>query len=223
MIRVLIVDDHAIVRVGIKRLLQDVPGIRVIADLCSGEETLSFIRKDQPDVILLDVRMPGIGGLETTRRISKLYPDIKILAVTAFNDNPYPSMVLQAGAAGFLTKDSGVDEMIDAIKKVFKGERYISPEIAQQLALKSIGETSAPTPTSPLEGLSEREIQVMLMLTNGTDIQDIADKLSLSTKTINSYRYRIFEKLGVKNDVELTYYAMRHGYIDKLNYAQTEE
>lgn len=210
MITVLIVDDHELVRAGIRSLLSSVTGIKVIAEASSGEEALKSCREKQPDVILMDVRMPGIGGLEATRKILRSFPDIKVIALTVCDEEPFPSKLLQAGAAGYLTKGSALDEMVQAIQSVHLGKRYISPEVAQQLALKHLSDEKS----SPFETLSERELQVMLMITSGQKVQEISDKLCLSPKTVNSYRYRLFEKLNVNSDVELTHLAIRHGILD---------
>jgi two-component system invasion response regulator UvrY len=211
-IRVLIVDDHALVRMGIKRLLRDAKDIRVVAEAENGEACIQVARECSPDVILLDLRMPGIGGIETTRRLLRLDPNIKVIAVTACSTAPYPRYLLQAGAQGYLPKECGYKEMVQAIHSVYEGMRYISKDIAQQLALENIGE--ATTEESPLQLLSERELEIMTMITNGHSVQEIADKLCLSSKTVNSYRYRIFDKLNIKNDVELTHFAIRYRLLD---------
>jgi len=154
--------------------------------------------------------MPGIGGFEATRKLLRLNPDIKILIVTICDNEIYPSRLLQIGASGYLTKGSSMNEMIQAIKAVHAGQRYISPEIASKLAFRHVSDTEE----TPFDSLSERELQVMLMITKGAKVQVIADQLCLSPKTVNSYRYRIFEKLSVQNDVELTLLAIRHGLIE---------
>ena len=154
--------------------------------------------------------MPGIGGLEATRRMLKNDPNIKVVALTVCGEEPFPSKLLQAGAAGYITKDSGLEEIITAIKTVYSGKKYIGLEIAQQLALKTVSDSDK----SPLDLLSERELQVMLMITEGQKVQQISDKLCLSSKTVNSYRYRLFDKLKISSDVELTHLAIRHGLID---------
>ena len=210
MISVLIVDDHDIVCAGVGRLLADINGIQVIGEARSGEEAVSIAKEKSPDVVLMDVKMPGIGGLEATRKMLRNDPDIKIIALTVCGEEPFPSKLLQAGAAGYLTKGSSTEEMVNAIRAVSSGKRYIGPEIAQQLALKKITDTEG----SPLDLLSERELQVMMMITAGQRVQEISDKLCLSPKTINSYRYRLFEKLDVTSDVELTHLAIRHGILD---------
>jgi two-component system invasion response regulator UvrY len=210
LIKVLLVDDHELVRIGIKRLLQDIHGIKVIGEASTGEEAIRIAKELIPDVVLMDVQMPGIGGLEATRKMIRHNPDIKILALTVFDDEPYPSRLLQAGAAGYITKGCDAEEMIRGIRTVYSGQRYISSEIAQQLALKRFAKPEE----SPLDILSERELQIMLMITSGQKVQDISDKLCLSPKTVNSYRYRIFEKLSINSDVELTLLAIRLGLIE---------
>lgn len=210
MIKVLLVDDHELVRIGIKRLLQDVNGIKVIGEASNGEEGIRIAKELIPDVVLMDVQMPGIGGLEATRKMIRNNVDIKVLALTVFDDEPYPSRLLQAGAVGYITKGCDAEEMIRAIRTVHSGQRYISTEIAQQLALKRFVKAEA----SPLDVLSERELQIMIMITSGQKVQDISDKLCLSPKTVNSYRYRIFEKLNLESDVELTLLAIRLGLVE---------
>ena len=210
MINVIVVDDHDLVRTGIRRMLSDISGIKVVGEAKSGEDAVKLSREVNPNVVLMDVKMPGIGGLEATRKLLRIDPDIKVLVVTVCDDDLFPSRLLQAGAAGYLTKGASMDEMVQAIRSVHAGQRYISSEIAKQLALKHLTDTN----DSPFENLSERELQVMLMITSAMKVQDISEKLHLSPKTVNSYRYRIFEKLGVKNDVELTHLAIRHGVLD---------
>lgn len=211
LINVLIVDDHALVRMGIRRLLDDLPDISVVGEAENGERALEFIRSHKPDVVLLDMKMPGIDGWEVTRRLQKSHPEVKVIAVTALSTESLPSRVLQLGAMGYLTKESGSQDLSAAIRKVYQGERYLSAEIAQKMAIDSLQAHQ----DSPFDSLSEREMQVMLMITRGMTVQDIATRLFLSSKTINGYRYRIFDKLDVKNDVELTYLAMKHRLVER--------
>lgn len=211
MIRVLIVDDHALVRMGMRRLLEDLADMIVVAEADDGEQALVLIKQHKPDVVLLDMKMPGIDGFEVTRRLTKSNPQVKVIAVTALRSDPLPSRILQLGAMGYLTKESGAQEMAAAIRKVFRGERYLSAEIAQKMAISSL----QTLPESPFELLSEREMQVMLMITNGMSVADISERLHLSSKTVNGYRYRIFEKLLIKNDVELTHLAIKHRILDR--------
>lgn len=210
MIKVLVVDDHDLVRTGISRMLSDVPGLSVIGEADSGETAVVRARELKPDVILMDVRMPGIGGLEATRKLVQHDKHIKVIAVTVCDEEPFPTRLMQAGAAGYVTKGAALDEMVTAIRQVHAGLRYISPDIAQQIALKQFN----PGGNSPFDCLSEREIQIALMIVNCEKVQSISDKLCLSPKTVNTYRYRIFEKLGITSDVELTLLAVRHGMVD---------
>ena len=196
---------------GIRRLLEDMPDVDVVADAESGEQALALVKLHCPDVVLLDMKMPGIDGWEVTRRLKKTNPHIKVIAVTAMCSDPLPTRVLQLGAMGYLTKESGAEEMAAAIRKVAQGEKYLSSEIAQKMAINSLEEAQG----SPFDLLSEREMQVMLMITSGMNVQDVANRLFLSSKTINGYRYRMFVKLGIKNDVELTYLAMKHRVIEQ--------
>jgi two-component system invasion response regulator UvrY len=204
-----VVDDHDLVRTGITRMLADIDGLQVVGEADSGEAALKLARDLKPDVVLMDVKMPGIGGLEATRKLLRSHPDIKVVAVTVCEEDPFPTRLMQAGAAGYLTKGAGLDEMVQAIRLAFAGQRYISPQIAQQLALKSFQPQG-----SPFDALSEREIQIALMIVGCQKVQIISDKLCLSPKTVNTYRYRIFEKLSVTSDVELTLLAVRHGMVD---------
>lgn len=208
----MIVDDHALVRLGITRLLEDIEDVKVVGEAESGEQALVLARSLRPDIVLLDMKMPGIDGLEVTRRLRNSPMGIKIIVLTAFTHEPFPSRILQAGALGYLTKESGVKEMEEAIRKVHGGERYLSAEIAQEMALNSLSDHA--TKNSPFENLSERELQVTLMITQGMLVQDIAERLCICAKTVNGYRYRLFAKLNIKNDVELTYLAMKYGLVE---------
>lgn len=214
MIKVLVVDDHDLVRTGITRMLADIDGLQVIGQADSGEEALKKVRELKPDVVLMDVKMPGIGGLEATRKLLRSYPDLKVIAVTACEDDLFPTRLLQAGAAGYLTKGAALEEMVQAIRMAFAGQRYISSQIAQQLALKSFQPNNS---GSPFDSLSEREIQIALMIANCHKVQTISDKLCLSPKTVNTYRYRIYEKLSITSDVELALLAVRHGMVDAIS------
>ena len=209
MINVMLVDDHGLVRTGIKQLLKDVNGIEVVAEAENGEQAIRQVRKEQPDVILMDISMPGIGGLEATRKISQTLPGVKIIAVTIHDDDPFPARLLEAGATGYLTKGCDVSEIINAIRSVHIGKQYISPDIAHKLALSFVNEREK----TPLERLTPRETQVMLMVVRGETNKAISEKLCLSPKTTSTYRYRLFDKLGVENDVELTRFAIRYGLI----------
>lgn len=211
MIKVMLVDDHRLIRAGIAKLLEQANGIKVVAQADSGEQAITLLRDNHSDVVLMDLKMPGIGGLETTRRLIRMKPDIKIMAVTGCLEGIFAARMLQAGAAGYITKDCSEDELIVAIRKVHVGQRYLSPEIAQKLALQHVTESES----SAIEQLSERELQITLMIAHGKKVQEISTTLHLSTKTVNSYRYRIFAKLNIKSDVELTHCAIRAGLLDE--------
>ena len=212
MISVLLVDDHKLMRTGIKFILDDTTDIRVVGEASTGEEALERARVLKPNVILMDVSMPGIGGLEATRKLAMSLPDTRVIVLSAQTAEPFPMRLMEAGAAGYLTKDSAGDEIVTAIRRVLAGERYISAEIARQMALQAVNKTSG---SSPFEQLSSREMQVMIMATGGHSVQEISDKLHLSPKTVSTYRSRLFQKLGVNNDVELTRLAMRYGVIEE--------
>ena len=207
MIKVLVVDDHELIRAGISRMLLDDGNIEVVGEASSGEEALNMLRKSCPDVVLMDLKMPGIGGLEATRRVKRVCENTKIVVVTACIDDPYPTHVMDSGASAYISKNSHISEIIRAIKAVYKGERYISSDIAQMMALNKSKE-------SLFDSLSERELQIATMIMDCQKVQDISDKLCLSPKTVNSYRYRIFEKLNINSDVELTLLAVRNGLLD---------
>ena len=210
MISVFLVDDMSLVRTGIKLILETTQNIKVIGEADSGEEAVDWCRKRQCDVILMDMVMPGIGGLEATKKILRYNPDAKIIVLTIQTEEPYPTKIMQAGASGFLTKGAEPDEMIKAIKDVAAGKRFISPSVAQQIALRNVSSIDT---ESPFKSLSERELQITEMIAKGLKAGDIADKLNLSPKTVNSYRYRIFDKLNLKGDVELTRLAIRCGIV----------
>lgn len=213
-IRVLIVDDHDLVRHGFKSLLSTQNGIEVVETLCSGEDAINWCRDNQGniDIILMDVNMPGIGGIEATHRISKSWPDIGIIIVTVHDDGPLPKQLLNGGARGYLSKGNGVDEMITAIRDVHNGKHYIAKDIAQTLALSVL-----PGETNPMDTLSMREMQVLMMVAQGTRTQAISETLNLSPKTISTYRRRLYEKLEVSSDIEMLHLAMKHGVLDENN------
>jgi len=213
-ISVLIVDDHDLVRFGFKSLLCAQDSIDVVDTLSSGEDAINWCRdnKGEVDVILMDVNMPGIGGIEATHRISKSWPDIGIIIITVHNSGPLPKQLLNGGAKGYLTKGNGVEEMITAIQDVHQGKHYIAKDIAQQLALSVL-----PGEINPMNTLSMRETQVLMMIAQGTKTQKISETLNLSPKTISTYRARLFEKLNVNSDIEMLHLAMKYGVLDESN------
>lgn len=208
-VTILIADDHDLVRSGLSRMLDSVAGFTVVSEVASGEAALDQAEILKPGVVLMDVRMPGIGGIEATSRMLRRAPDSRVIALTACVDDPFPDRLLEAGAYGFVTKDTAFDELVTAIRTVHNGGHYVCRHIAQELALKPLRRKQG-TSGSPFDDLSERELQVALMIVGCRSVQDIADHLNVSPKTVNTYRYRMFEKLSVDSDVALTLLALRH-------------
>ena len=210
MIRVMLVDDHRLIRAAVARVLQDDKGIEIVGEAGSGEEAVDLAREVLPHVVVMDLFMPGIGGMEATRRILRLPGDIKVIALSACADRPFPEQMLKIGATGYLTKSATTQDLLACVRKVFFGQRYVSSDVAQTLAFSAFDKTSL----NPFDALSHREMQIMMMVVNCHKVQEISGNLHLSPKTVNSYRYRIFEKLHVSSDVELTLLAVRHGVLD---------
>ena len=214
-IRVMIVDDQHLVRMGLVTLLRNSQGVQVLAEAESGEQALNKISQlieqhQHPDIVLMDLRMPGMGGLEATRVLLHRHPAIKVIALTGCAEIPFPQRFLDSGAVGFLTKDAEIDEVLKAIRTVYRGKRYISHAIAQELAMYAVDHTQS---TSPFMKLSERELQIALMVMDSVKTAQIARHLHVSPKTVNTYRYRLFEKLNIKNNMELAMLALRHGLL----------
>lgn len=210
MITVLLTDDHELVRTGIRRLLEDSKQVSIIGEADCGEKSIQLAQQHQPDVILMDVNMPGIGGVEACRRILQRNPKQKIIVLTVHNEQTFPKRLLEIGARGYLTKECGVDEMIEAIRLVHAGNYYIATSIAQQLALSLLPGNDV----NPIDKLSRREFQVMLMISQGLTNAKISDKLCLSPKTISTYRLRLLEKLDAHNEVDLIKIAVEQGMVE---------
>jgi len=205
---VLIVDDHDIVRLGIRRLLESA-GFSV-AEADSGESALlSIARQCTPSMVMMDIQMPGMGGLEATRRLLQRYPRLPILILTATSDGPLPRKLLQAGAAGYITKGCSLEEMTEAIRRVRRGEKYIMGEVAHYLAL-SVVDGDART---PFDQLSHREMQFVVLITQGLPTQDIARTMNVSPKTVSTYRFRVMQKLELRSDAELIKLALDYGVV----------
>ncbi len=210
MIRILLVDDHRLFRLGLTRMLQDAKGLQIVGEADSGETAVTLSQQLKPNVVLMDIVMPGIGGLEATRRITLREDSPRVVMVSAHEENPFPVQALRAGAVGYLTKSVTADELVTAVRRAFVGKRYLSAEVAQALAVTAFDGDA----DGPFDQLSNREMQIMLMVVNCHRVNEISSNLHLSPKTVNSYRYRIFEKLNVRSDVELTLMAVRHGVIN---------
>lgn len=207
--KVMLVDDHAVVRMGFRLLLDGSPDIQVVAEAESGEDAVRRYAEVKPDVVVLDLSMPGIGGLEALSRILAREPGARVLVLTAHEDVMHAKRVLKAGALGYLSKRSAAEELIRAIRQVHGGRTYLEPAIAQQLAMEQLTGTR-----SPVDMLSEKEFKVFLALARGQSVTEIADVLSLSPRTIGTHLYNIKQKLGASNSAELAIVAMRHGLLE---------
>lgn len=214
MITVMLVDDHDLVRMGFRLLLEQVPDIDVVGEADRGEAALEKIPELNPNLVLMDINMPGIGGIEATRKIRHHHPEIQVIAVTAHDDSPFPFQLHEAGALGYLTKGCHADELFTAIRTVAKGQPYISTDVSQKL---TVARVTGVDPNSPFAELSQREMQILLMIVQGKKNRGISDDLNLSQKTISTYRHRLYEKLKVDNDVELVLMAIRHGLVEREN------
>ena len=208
-INVMLVDDHAVVRMGFKMLLETASDIKVIAEAENGEQGVKGYMEHKPDVVLMDITMPGIGGLEAIERIMAKDNHAKILVLSAHEDSVHPKRVLNAGAMGYLTKRSAAEELIKAIRTVASGKKYLEASVAQQMAIQQIsGETN------PVDVLSEREFEVFMSLAKGRTTNEIADTLCLSPRTVGTHLYNIKQKLSANNSAEIALIAMRSGLID---------
>ena len=210
MISVLLVDDHELVRTGIEALLNATGDIAVVGVAKSGEEAVDAMASLSPDIVLMDVNMPGIGGMEACRRILQDNPEVKIITLSVNKDGPIPQQLFKLGVLGFISKDSPVDEMINAIRKVMAGDRYLSADVANNLATQGLPGYYE----SPFSKLSRRESEIVNLILQGKSIKEMSEMLILSDKTVNTYRYRLYDKLNIKNDVELTRLAFKFGHID---------
>ncbi|MBX2824101.1 MAG: response regulator [Gammaproteobacteria bacterium] len=205
----MIADDHALVRTGFKLLLEEPDDITVVAEAESGEQAYDLFSSTEPDVVMMDLAMPGIGGIEAIKKIMGRDRDARILALSVHEDISHPRRVLQAGALGYLTKRQAPEVLIDAIRQVAKGVTVIDPELAQRMAL-----ADARGQANPLQELSEREFEVFEKLALGQNVNSIAEVLSLSPSTVGTHLYNVKQKLGVTNQAELTLIAVRHGVIE---------
>jgi two-component system invasion response regulator UvrY len=208
-IQVMLVDDHAVVRMGFRLLLEGAPDIRVLAEAASGEEACRMMSGIAPDVVVMDISMPGIGGLEAIDRILAKTPSTRILVLSAHEDTMHPKRVLKAGAFGYLSKRSAPEELIKAIRLVAEGKTYLEPAIAQQFALQEMtGDRN------PVEVLSDKEFKVFLALAHGQSVNEIAAVMSLSPRTVGTHLYNIKQKLQAANSAELAIIAMRNGLME---------
>ena len=210
MIKILIADDHAIVREGLKQILSETPDLVVVAEASSGQEVLEKISKNDLDLVILDIAMPGRGGLDILKEIKTQKPRLPVLMLSMYPEEQYAIRVLKSGASGYLTKESAPSELVMAIRQISQGKKYISPSLAEKLAI----DLELSPDKLPHEILSDREYQVMCMIASGKTLKEIADGLSLSIKTISTYRSRILEKMNMKTNAELTHYAIKSNLVD---------
>lgn len=209
MIRVLVADDHAIVRRGLAQIVSETLDLKVGAEAASGHEVLDLIRRAPFDVVVLDLNMPGPSGLDTLKQIKAEQPRLPVLVLSMHSEDQYALRVLRAGASGYLTKESAPDQLVKAIRRVAEGGKYVSPAVAESLLLHLDPHAEGPLHTR----LSDREFQVMRMLAAGRTPTEIAEALSLSVKTISTYRARVLEKMNMKSNADLTHYAIKNDLI----------
>lgn len=208
-LRIMLVDDHAVVRMGFRLLLDTTADLRVVSECSSGEEALQRFAETVPDVTVLDLSMDGMGGLETLSRLLAKWPDARVLVLSAHEDTSYPRRALAAGALGYLTKRSAADALIEAIRLVAVRKFFLEPGLAQEIAVEQVS-----SPGNPVEALSAREFEVFVMLARGKSVNEIAEILFLSPRTVGTHLYNIKQKLGAGNAAELTLIALRNGLID---------
>ena len=210
MIRVIIADDHAVVRKGMRLIASDQPGIDLCGEAADYGELMHLLRKGECDVLLLDIGMPGKNGIDILKIVHESYPKMRVLILSMYPEDQYALRALKAGAAGYLTKDSAPERLVEAIQTVARGRRFITPNVAEMLATHLAQDTDL----APHELLSDREFQTMRLIASGQQLSQIAESLSLSPKTVSVYRARLLEKTGLRNNSEITHYAIKHGLVE---------
>jgi two-component system invasion response regulator UvrY len=208
--KILLADDHAVVRHGLKQILADDFKRATFGEARNAQEALDLVWKENWDVVILDITMPGRSGLEVLREIKKSKPKLPVLVLSMHPENQFAVRVLKRGASGYMTKESAPEELVGAVKKVLAGGRYVSASLAEKLASYLASDTQKPA----VETLSDREFQILRLLASGKTVSEIARELSLSVKTISTYRSRILEKMGLRNNAELMHYAMQHQLVE---------
>ena len=210
MIRILIADDHAIVRAGLKQFIADQPDMQVAGEASTGSEAIALVRAAEFDVVLLDISMPDKNGIDTLKTLKQVRPEMPVLMLSAHAEEQYAVNLLRAGAAGYVGKDSASAQLVSAIRTVARGRKYVSPDLAQQLADGLAGDGDEPLHAR----LSQREFQIFCKLAAGMPVSKIANELFLSVKTVSTYRSRVLEKMGMKTNADLTYYAIKNRLIE---------
>lgn len=210
MIKILIADDHALVRAGLKQVVSEVDDMEVKGEAATGTEAVAQVKEQDWDVVLLDISMPDLNGIDALRQIRQLKPDLPVLILSMYPEDQYAVNLLRAGASGYMTKESAPNQLVAAIRKVVQGRKYVSSSLAEILALELGGDIDKPLH----ESLSQREFQIFCKLSAGSSVSEIAEELFLSVKTVSTYRSRIMEKMRLKNNAELTYYAIKNHLIE---------
>jgi two-component system invasion response regulator UvrY len=210
LIRVLIVDDHPVVRKGLLQILAQEPDIAVAVEAETAAKMLDLVREEQWDIVVLDITLPDRSGLEALKDLKAMRPTLPVLILSMHPEDQYAMRVLKAGAAGYMNKDSASEELVNAVRKVVGGGKYVSPSMAEMLAAVIGNDYERPAH----ESLSDREFQVMCLIASGKRLKEVAEELCLSAKTVSTYRARVLEKMGMENNAELTYYAVKNGIID---------
>ncbi|HOK13924.1 MAG TPA: response regulator transcription factor [Candidatus Kapabacteria bacterium] len=213
MINIIITDDHAVVRKGLKQIIEETPGFVVADEASSGNELLEKVRKNKYDVVILDISMPGKDGLDTLKELKQIAPDLPVLVFTIYPEEQYAVRLLKAGASGYINKESKPEELIEAIERVIRGRKYISSHLAELLA-NNLDSTSGSGQVPLHETLSDREFQVMCMIASGKTPTQIANELSLSINTISTYRIRILDKMKMRSNAEITHYAIKNRLVE---------
>jgi two-component system invasion response regulator UvrY len=209
LLKILVVDDHAIVRKGLKQIVAETPDIKVTGEASDGNQALDQVDRGDYDLVLLDIAMPGLNGLDVLKQLKARHPDLPVLILSIYPEEQYAVRTLKTGASGYLTKESAPEELIAAIRKVHTGGKYVTASLAEKLAFNLDQESDIP----PHERLSNREYQVMIMIASGKTVKEIAGELCLSVKTISTNRQRALLKMGMKNNAEMTYYAIKQGLV----------
>ena len=213
-IRVLVADDHTIVREGVRILLEAQPDIEVVGEAADGQEALARVRELQPDIVLIDIAMPNLNGMEATRAIKREYPQVQIIALTMYESDEYFFQVLNAGASGYILKKAASADLLAAIRAVYAGEVFLYPSVARRLVSDYLSRVKSGEEKSSYDGLTAREREVLKLIAEGHTNQAIADKLVISPSTVQTHRTRIMQRLNLHNRAELIQYAMRKGLLD---------
>lgn len=209
-IKVMLADDHAVVRRGLRQIIADSGDIEVIGEASDYAELTALMRRETCDVLVLDISMPGKNGIEILKIVHERQPKLPVLILSMYPEDQYALRALKAGAAGYVTKDSAPEKLVDAIRVLAKGKKYITPELAATLAER----LTAPEDQAPHQTLSDREYETLRLIASGKKLSDIAEALALSPKTVSVYRSRLLEKMNLKNNAELTHYALKHGLVE---------